>query len=220
VVDDVGIPLEMFDAPREEAKPRPMDPLEVATSRERMARIERKLRATDFTAGRTPLHFTETLLAPPMAVPQSQLNEMSRRAARRSFSDRHSGASWLLGMMLAIGVCGLAAGALWMIWAAVLGQGQHWQWGMTTLLISEGTLIVGLLSMAARLWNNGRRVNRQLQGLDAELHQIHRTTGELVGSRLSTSQHYYHHVNQGLSPHLLVANLRGQVDQLAERMAT
>jgi hypothetical protein len=74
--------------------------------------------------------------------------------------------------------------------------------------------------MAARLWRNGRRVNRQLHGVDQQLAKIEQLTGTLAGSANASSQHFYHHFSQGASPHLLVANLQGQVDQFAARMAS
>jgi len=80
-------------------------------------------------------------------------------------------------------------------------------------------LILSLTWMAARLWRNGRRVNRQLHGVDQQLAEIEQITGSLAGSHAASSQHYYHHFSQAVSPHMLVANLQGQVDQLAARMA-
>jgi hypothetical protein len=73
--------------------------------------------------------------------------------------------------------------------------------------------------MAARLWRNSRRLNQQLAEVDEQLDEIHELAGTLSAGRLSASQHYYQHFSQVANPHMLVANLRGQIDQLAERMA-
>jgi hypothetical protein len=73
--------------------------------------------------------------------------------------------------------------------------------------------------MAARLWRNSRRVNHQLHGVDRQLAEIEQFTGALAGGQLASSQHYYHHFSQVASPNLLLANLQGQVDQLAARVA-
>lgn len=72
--------------------------------------------------------------------------------------------------------------------------------------------------MATRLWYNSRRLNHQLRGVDEQLVEIHEMAGSLSAGQLSASQNYYHHFSQVANPHMLVANLRGQVDQLAERI--
>ena len=118
-----------------------------------------------------------------------------------------------------MGVTGFVAGAGLLLWAAAFGLPQSWQWGITATLAAEGTLIVGLTWMAGRLWRNSRYLNQQLVGVDQQLHEIEHLAGSLAGSRLSSSQHYYEHFQQGASSHMLLANLRGQVDQLASRIA-
>ena len=105
-------------------------------------------------------------------------------------------------------------------WATAFGLPQSWRWGLTMTITAEGMLILGLAWMAVRLWRNSRRVNQQLEGVADQLQEFERLTGALAGSRMSSSQHYYDHFSQAASPDMLVANLRGQVDQLASRLAS
>lgn len=133
--------------------------------------------------------------------------------------DRVSGGNSFLTFVLTIGVVSFIAGAASLIWSAANGRTLVWQWGLTITLASEGLLIVGLTWMAARLWHNSRRLNRELQNVDEQLDEIQELAGSLSAGRLSSSQHYYQHFSQVANPHMLVANLRGQIDQLAERMA-
>ena len=84
---------------------------------------------------------------------------------------------------------------------------------MTLTIAAEGLLIVSLLWMAKRLWHNGQQVNQQLAGVEGQLSEI-----QLSGSHSGSSASYYHHFNLGASPQMLVANLRGQMDQLANRL--
>ena len=91
---------------------------------------------------------------------------------------------------------------------------------MTLTIGAEGLLILSLAWMAARLWHNSRRVNRQLHGVDRQLAKIEQITGTLAGTQQPTSQHFYHHANQAASPHMQVANLRGQVDLMSARLAS
>lgn len=122
--------------------------------------------------------------------------------------------------MLFIGVVGFFVGAIMLAWSAAFQLSQIWQWGMTTTIAAEGLMILGMTWMAVRLWRNSRRVNQQLHGVDRQLVEIHKQTGALSSNQLSASQNYYQHFNQTASPHFLVANLRGQVDQLASRIAS
>jgi hypothetical protein len=139
--------------------------------------------------------------------------------------------SWGLSMLLFGGVFSLTCGISLLVHATVTGLGTTglgasmpgdfiWQGGLTFTLAGEGMLIAGLTGMAIRLWRNGRRVNHQLQGVDrqlAELQYQYQSDAQR-GIQTSTSSAYYDHFAQGISSPILLANLRGGLDQLAKRM--
>jgi hypothetical protein len=145
-----------------------------------------------------------------------QLRTIAKESRR---ADRRSAGNGFLTFLLTSGVLGFFAGATTLIWSAAYSRTLVWQWGLTATLASEGLLIVGLTWMAVRLWHNSRRLNHELRHVDDQLEEIHELAGSISAGRLSGSQHYYHHFSQVANPHMLVANLRGQIDQLAERMA-
>ena len=147
-----------------------------------------------------------------------QLRSIAKRASRHP-SEHRTPSQWLLSLMLAGGVAGFLGGAASLIWSAAFNRTYVWQWGLTVTLAAEGLLILGLTWMALRLWQNSRQLNRQLGDVDQQIEEIHSLAGSLSASRMSASQHYYQHFNQVASPHMLVANLRGQIDQLSERLA-
>jgi hypothetical protein len=147
-----------------------------------------------------------------------QLRDITKHSIVDSTSERPAD-NWFLSFLLAIGVFGFLGGAASLIWSAAFNRTYVWQWGLTVTLAAEGLLIVGLTWMALRLWRNSRRLNRQLSAVDEQLDEIHELAGALSASRMSASQHYYQHFSPVANPHMLVANLRGQIDQLAERMA-
>jgi hypothetical protein len=124
-----------------------------------------------------------------------------------------------LAVVLGSGFLGLMTGAAALVWSAAFNQAIIWRWGLTTTVAGEGLLILGLTWMAARLWQKGRQLDQNLHEVDSQLAQVSELAGELTASQLSSSQHYYQHFSQSANPHLLVANLRGQIDQLAERLA-
>jgi hypothetical protein len=162
-------------------------------------------------------HFWERLqVDAPETSPQ--LRSITKHATRQAAAERTAG-NWFLSFLLATGVFSFLGGAASLVWSAAFSRTYVWQWGLTVTLAAEGLLIVGLTWMAARLWRNSRRLNRQLSEVDEQLDEIHELAGSLSASRLSASQHYYQHFSQVANPHMLVANLRGQIDQLAERMA-
>lgn len=152
----------------------------------------------------------------PTAVP---LKSVAQQAAAVPPGERTRKKSWLLSLLLIAGVATFSLGLGLLAWSSAFQLPQLWQQGMTLTIGAEGLLIISLAWMAVRLWKNGRQVNRQLHGVDRQLAEIEQLTGTLAGSQQSSSQHYYHHFSQVASPHLLVANLQGQVDQLAARMS-
>ena len=157
------------------------------------------------------------LAALPSAVP---LRSVARRAAAEPACGKaRTPTSWLLSCLLSVGVMSFCAGISLLGWSAAFQLQQLWQQAMTLTIGAEGLLILSLTWMAARLWRNSRHVNRQLHGVDRQLAAIEQRTSSMAGSQLASSQHYYHHFSQVASPHLLMANLQGQVDQLAARVA-
>lgn len=124
-----------------------------------------------------------------------------------------------LGVLLGSGFLGLMTGVAALVWSAAFSQAIVWKWGLTTTVAGEGLLILGLTWMAARLWQKGRQLDQNLHEVDSQLTEMSELAGSLTASQLSSSQHYYQHFSQSANPHLLVANLRGQIDQLAERLA-
>lgn len=128
-------------------------------------------------------------------------------------------ASRFISLLLMIGVLGFILGVCWLVCSVAFGLPNSWQWGMTATIAAEGTLIFGLTWMALRLWHNSRQLNQQIDEVDQQIHELEHLTGSLAAGRLSRSQYYYTHYNQGASSHMLLANLEGQVEQLSTRLA-
>lgn len=217
---DVGVALDSYDREPRDLDP-PLDLFEREQSRQSLHRIGRKLRTSyhcDFRVGEAPGLQSEWPAAAvgSTVATDSSLESISRRTV--GSPDSRTAISWLISLLLASGGASLCLGVSLLAWSAAFQLPRLWQWGMTTTIAAEGALMLGLVWMAARLWHNGRRVNRQLSGVDRQLTDLQQLTGSLAGSRMSSSQHFYDHFNQTASPHMLVANLRGQVDQLASRL--
>jgi len=193
----------------------PVDGLEREQTSQRLRRIGRQLRSTtrhDSGVG-PPLREVGPARKSDWTGPQ-----VVAKSIRSAEGRARNSVSWMISGLIFCGVFSFGLGLGLLVWSAAFQLPQPWQWGMTATIGAEGVLIVGLTWMAVRLWNNSRRVNRQLDGVDRQLNEIQELTGSLAGSHLSSSQQFYSHFSSSASPHLLVANLRGQVDQLASRL--
>ena len=213
---DSGIALAAYDRKAPQDSPLPTNEMAEEDSRQRMRQIGRQLRMSyKFDQARSALPGLP--VAPPALLPDIELKRVSRQASNRSASNR---TSWQISLVLLLGAISFCGGVCLLAWSAAFQLVQLWQWGMAATIVAEGLLILGLTGMAVRLWRNSSRLNHQLSGVDHSIRDIQQQTGALAGSRMSASQHYYHHYNQVASPHYLMANLRGQIDQLAARMAS
>ena len=226
---DVGVALESFDEPVfeevDELAP-PIDWLTEEATNERLREINRKLNikyrrdiagpvATGMHDPRShvpPTSFTTTDIPLRSVAKRAKIDVTESRRPTRT--------SWTLSLLLAAGVVSFASGVGLLIWSSAFDLPGLWQAGLTLTIGAEGMLILSLAWMAIRLWRNGRQVNRQLCGVDRQLAEIEQVTGALTGQRQPTSQQFYHHFSQGTSPHMLMANLQGQVDLMSARLAS
>ena len=201
----------------------PINLLEREETHRHLRHIGRRLRTAyrhdpGFGAAPPPRNWGPEALASLTGL--EHVRAVKRRSSHPAVDDRSpTFTSRLIGLLLVAGVAGFVGGAGLLVWAAAFQLPGPWQWGMTATIGAEGALILGLTWMAGRLWRNSRQLNRQLAGVEGQLHDIEHLTGSLAGSRMSSSQHYYDHFNQGASSQMLLANLRGQVDQLASKIS-
>jgi len=221
---DSGVLLESFDfqqAAVQEALAPPVDELGRAETSQRLRRIGRQLRSTyprDMKVGISPVLRGDWTGAT-LETSQPEVRATYMPAGSHEGPSKRSSASWMISGLIFCGVFSFGLGLGLLIWSAAFQLPLQWHWGMTATIGAEGTLILGLTWMAARLWHNSRCVNRQLNGVDRQLNDIQELTGKLAGSHISSSQHFYSYFSPSASPQMLAANLRGQVEQLADRIA-
>ena len=226
VPSDAGIALDSFDQPVVDDLAPPVTWLAQEETQQRLREIDRMLNRTyrrDLPASViTGIHHPRDNVPPAEFVTTDvPLRSLSRRVANKPREPRRpTQTSWLLSLMLIGGAISFCAGIGILVWSSAFELENLWQAGLTLTVGSEGLLILSLAWMAVRLWRNGRQVNRQLHGVDRQLAEIEQTTSELAGSHQPTSQHFYHHYGQVASPHMLMANLQGQVDLMSARLAS
>jgi hypothetical protein len=87
-----------------------------------------------------------------------------------------------------------------------------------THLAGQGLLVFGLVLVVSRLWRSSRQANGKLQDAHARLVELQHATEVLTTTRTGGAPAFYAELVRGASPQMLLANLKGQLDQLATRL--
>ena len=113
----------------------------------------------------------------------------------------------------------LACGGVLIAWSLLGSRDDLWSLGMPLAVVGQGGLVIGLLLQLDGLWQSSQKTEDTLTQLDGKLHDLAHTTTMLGTTRSTPAQSFYVHMAEGASPHLLLADLKGQLDLLADRLA-
>ncbi|REK05421.1 MAG: hypothetical protein DWQ37_23150 [Planctomycetota bacterium] len=125
----------------------------------------------------------------------------------------------------------LVPSALWLGLVALVGGGvllgcsiveqrpELWNLGLPVAASGACVFLLGLALQLERIWTNSRYAVHKLRQLDTQLVELERTTSMLGVTHGSASQAFYSHMAESASPHMLLADLKGQVDLLAMNLA-
>jgi hypothetical protein len=125
-------------------------------------------------------------------------------------------AAWAI---LSLGLATFACGAVLLVWSLVAARDDLWPVGMPLALIGQAGLILGLILQLDGLWTNSRKTATALSHLDGELSRVRQATTLLSTSRTNPAQSFYVHLAEGAAPQMLLADLKGQLDLLAQHMS-
>jgi hypothetical protein len=109
-------------------------------------------------------------------------------------------------------------GALLLAWSLMQDRFDLWSLGIPGVVGGQVMLLLGLALQLDYLWHNSRFTIRQLDHVDHQLDQLERTTNLLSTTHGTAAQAFYSHMAGGANPHLLAADLQGQVDLLARQI--
>jgi hypothetical protein len=129
---------------------------------------------------------------------------------------RFAGLAWT---SLSLGVMTFVCGGVLLAWSAIGNRQELWSLGLPLTLFGQAGLIIGLVLQLETLWQTNRATSQTLQSLDGEINELRHSTTLLTQSRSTPSQSFYLHLSEGASPHLLLADLKGQLDLLSEQMS-
>ncbi|MEO8493542.1 MAG: hypothetical protein ABI614_00620 [Planctomycetota bacterium] len=121
--------------------------------------------------------------------------------------------------MLSLGMMAFVFGAVLIGWSFAEERPDLWRMGLPFTLGGQAALIVGLVFQLDGLWRSNRDSAETLHELDLQLNELRHATSLLSTTHSSPAQSFYLHMADGASPTLLLADLKGQLDLLANRMA-
>jgi hypothetical protein len=153
---------------------------------------------------------------PTTAVPEQPARETVSDATPRETKSRFAGLAW---GVLSLGVMAFVCGGVLLGWSAITGRNELWSLGLPLTLFGQAGLILGLVLQLESLWQTNRATSQTLTQLDGELHELRHSTTLLTQSRSTPAQSFYLHLAEGASPHLLLADLKGQLDLLSEQLS-
>ena len=223
---DDGIPLDQPAAATvAAAQPR----LDDWPTRQRVQHLGRALRRAGAAPidRRSPLDFSPLNLNPPHNLGDEAAPALSPAASCATVSAacplntrRREGTQIAAWLVVVLGTLVLGGGIGLIAWSLTTRQMQHWNAALGLTLAGQGTLILGLVLVVARMWRNSRYATGKLREVNAQLGQLQQTADTLASMRSNGAPAFYADLVRGANPHILLANLKGQVDQLAARLGT
>jgi hypothetical protein len=159
---------------------------------------------------KSPLEHTHLPGISPAAAPPSANPILQRNGLGNQF------AAWLI---VFAGVLTLASGVGLIAWSLSKNEMRFWNLALGLALGGQGALIFGLVLVISRLWRTSRYAAARLQDVHARLGQLQQASETLAASNKASAPAFYADLVRGASPHVLLANIKGQVDQLATHVS-
>jgi uncharacterized membrane protein len=136
-------------------------------------------------------------------------------------TQKHSAGGQIVAwLVVTIGVLALIGGVGLIAWSLSTSQMLFWNYAVGLAMAGQGTLIFGLVLVISRLWRSSRYSAAKLQDVHVRLGQLQQSSETLAATRTGGAPAFYADLVRGASPHVMLANLKGQVDQLATRVGT
>jgi hypothetical protein len=155
----------------------------------------------------------EPRVSPSLAPITPQVAAGARAGLRRT-----QGGQVIAWLIVVTGALVLTVGIGLVAWSLAARQMLYWNLAIGLTLGGQGTLIFGLVLVISRLWRNSRYATGKLQDVHLGLNQLQQTADVLATMRSGGAPNFYADLLRGASPQVLLANLKGQVDQLAARV--
>jgi hypothetical protein len=162
-----------------------------------------------------------TRFDPPHAAPAAW-HAPARKSGRRRRAPkpaRNPGSQVLTSLALLLGTMSLVCGGILLAWSVIAGRPELWSIGLPVAIGGQIVLLMGLVLQIDRLWSDNRAAVDKLHDVDDQIGDLKMTTTLLGTSQGPTGGVFYSHFAGGASPQLLLADLKGQLDLLAVKLA-
>ncbi len=118
-----------------------------------------------------------------------------------------------------MGLMAFTCGGVLLGWSFMSNRPDLWNLGIPVTVAGQIALLVGLVLQLERIWQNNRYAVDKLEEVDERLADMKHSQSLLNVNHGSAAQAFYSHMAEGASPSLLLADLKGQLDLLAVRLA-
>ena len=157
-------------------------------------------------------------MRPPKAA-RAKKHKFTPAASGAKRSRAEPGAGLPVWTALSLGVMLLSGALVLLVYAIVTGRPEFWRIGQPIAVLGQIVLMVGLVLQLDRLWHHDRRTAVKLDHVDQQLHHLKNATAVLSTTHSSSSTAFYRHFASGASPHVLLTDLKGQLDLLAVQLS-
>ena len=125
--------------------------------------------------------------------------------------------SWLVWTAISVGMMVFFFGAVLLIWGYAAGRSELWNLGMPFALGGQAVLLIGLLLNVESIWKSSQQASETLGELDGQLAELRRATAMLNTTHSQPSQSFYAHLAEGAHPHMLLADIKSQLDVIERK---
>ena len=154
---------------------------------------------------------------------RSNLSQPAESIVRSTSTHRvsrpNSSAGILAWTILSLGLMAFSCGGLLLAWSFIGHRNDLWNVGLPIALAGQFGLLLGLVMQLDHLWHANRRTADTLAQVDERLAEINHATALLQTSGHSPAKSFYVHQAENAHPHLQLSDLKGQLDQLANKLA-
>jgi hypothetical protein len=138
---------------------------------------------------------------------------------RQKAGGRMTGSRLLMWFSIGLGTISSLYGGVLLGWSLATGRQDLWNTGLPLGLAGQIVLLAGLVLLIDRLWHDNRTTAERLENVGHELHKLQASTTLLETTQGPGAGAFYSHLASGAGPHLLLGDLKCQLDLLTARLA-
>ncbi len=121
--------------------------------------------------------------------------------------------------VILMGVMAFVCGAVLTGWSHFDNRADLWHLGLPVTLIGQAILIAGLILQLESVWFSARKTSQSVDQIDDQLEDLRRQATLLQSSSTDASQAFYAHMASGAPPGMLLADVKSQLDLVAQQLA-